>query len=186
MSLEDKFMPSDGSIINEFDNFMIRQMAKAGNFYQNATGDTYKSLAHSMLNASQKAAWCNMIANPLVGYVIADSIAGFKRHLKFETPIEEEIRYESRGQSKKTGKYIRTGRIGVGCIFLSTLLLDSEPTYFDTLYRAGIVGGVISYYTANLAHYLSKADLPKPKEKEAEEPLPVLVPLIDRMHPALG
>ncbi len=171
MSLEDKFFPEDGTLVTKIDNFLIKSAGKIGEAYQHVTGRSgSEQVKHSYL-LSGVGSVLTLKYNLFLGiYGNFVSFSGFLVPPKKESPIEEEIRYETQGKLRDSGKVNRL------------LNLITIPVLFGTGYLINKVGAETSSYALQnignaimiqslawipnvYAKYLSKANLPKPPKK---------------------
>jgi hypothetical protein len=166
MSLEDKFMPSDGSFINEFDNFMIRKAAKVADFYQEKTGKSYKDLTRNLHNAGT----CTAVVSAATLQLTAISALGAcyicRRGCTFESSLQEQVDSLNIDFNKHEARYYRLALSSV-----SALVLAGGAISFmiqGTIMNPGVMGHLGAGSALALsaaADYLSKSDIPDVKEK---------------------
>ena len=166
MGLEDKFYPDDGTAINKFDNLVIYGAATFGEAYQNLTGNFCKDLTTSLYGTANKISKVSMVPGLILGYIASEVCGSAADDAKFETPLEEELRYEARGMPKHFGRYRRLIPPVIGT-FLGILGI-SEIDNGGAIYRVialGTTGAGASLLTLSFAEYLSKTNLPNPPKR---------------------
>ena len=172
MSLEDTFYPDDGTLINKFDNTIIRTAGKAGEAYQNLTGRHYKSLVKgSFHSAAAGFAVSFMCLNPMAPFGIMYALDDAKRPM-LESPLEEETRMETTMHSRTYGKRRRAAIIGTSAILIAIGLAAPEiaenlspqhwdyPNNYRNLVTIGALGNLfagLSLLPYAFGHYLSKS-----------------------------
>jgi len=172
MALDDRFFPEDASLITKFDNFMIKQAGKVGQVYQERTGKSYEDLTKIFYKYGVGSSLASTLTGNILGPPIAYIINHASRNKVFETSIEEEIRLESKGFSRKYDKFCRfmflLGSLG---IFSKGILemAGSEGEFSNQLLSLRDLMIGVSLLNYSLAEYLSKSNLPKPPKKEAKE-----------------
>jgi len=174
MSLEDKFYPEDGSLLTSFDNSMIKLCGKVGQCYQELTGKSYKNLV--------KASYLTAIAGfglSVTGAHVASLIMlplcylGLRKP-EYESPLEEEIRYESKGGHRKLGKGVRLlYLVGTAVVLYLNFGFESssheESTAFVEYFILTSKLLSLSLIPYAFAEYLTKSDIPKPPKKTVIE-----------------
>lgn len=193
MSLDDKFFPDDGSLINKFDNFFIKQASIIGEVYQNWTGNSYKDLTKSCYKSARNVAVLSCLSNPLLGLYSAKIHHSNYKNPKYITPLEEEEENLAAGCFKHLSRFTRiTGIISSSLLLgVGSYILDNAESPLDFYGSIGIIATGMSFYPAILADYLSRSNLPKPPKKTTpnkikekvssltENPLPESTPRIN-------
>ena len=169
MSLDDKFMPEDGTLITKFDNFMIRQARKIGNLYQEQTGRSYKELTKKCYEQAMYSGILALSCTHPVGLIT--SILGHhkKERLSFRTPLEEEIDFQS---WQKFQKYTRASWTCLSYLnaerFVSSLRYNDQ-TLLENINTCGWLISTASLGLITLANYLEVSNLPEPPKKKAKK-----------------
>jgi len=178
MSLDDKFNPNDGSLIDRIDNAMIGFHKKLGNFWQNKTHKSVDGLKRGLYGSSAITLIAHSIVGPnyimLIPALSNGMAAVTSRENCPKTSLDSEIQSEAIGLPKKFFKYTHAILYGLGAI--STLTRATEiiagaisgdyGLIKEGLDNIGYGIGVLSWITAN---YLHQTDFnpppPKPKKK---------------------
>lgn len=177
MSLDDKFNPNDGSLIDRVDNVMIGFNKRIGNIWQNKTHKSVDSLKKGLYGTSAitLAMHCAMSSSyimmlPSLGNATLAVIGGGACP---KTSLESEIQFEAIGLPAKSGKYMNIILYGLGAI--STLATTTQMVVGaisgnQDLMISGLEGisyglGVLSWATANYLHQ-TNFDSPPSKRKK--------------------
>ena len=196
MSLEDKFYPEDGTLLTKIDTSLIKVAGKLGETYQNITGNSYKTLVKKIYSISSKMYFINSYIFPISTKTQSKIAKEKSKSPKFESALEEEIRYETMGLDKNIGKKIRLASVA---IINAADLFSAESAYigFNTdnvststlAILLGISG--ISRACAETfyfsAEYMSKANIPEPPKKtiyaRAKDKLKLMIPKFPELAP---
>jgi hypothetical protein len=175
MSLDDKFYPDDGTLLNKFDNYLVRSAGKVGEAYQHMTGKSYKDLVQLSYRAGTIIALPGIAALSVFAALppIAEKILTLPTAYTYESVLEEELRLEASGMGRKLGKIARTILPTVaGLSFFvgySTIKVGiSQPKNdisFVELNGAGYFLAGIGMLPTSFGLYLSRAHLPDPPKK---------------------
>jgi hypothetical protein len=167
MSLDDKFFPDDGSLINRFDNFCIEQASKVGDFYQEWTGNSYKDLTKSCYKAARDIAVISSLTNPVLGLHAAYIHHIISKNPRYETPLEEEEKHMALGNPKHSGRFGRTIGLALSAIVIysGSCILQASESQIESYMSLGLITTGISFIPAAFSDYLSKSNLPKPPKR---------------------
>lgn len=198
MSLEDKFQPDDGSFLTCFDNTMIHLAGKIGTVYQNVTGRSYKELVKQSYKVASIGIYASVCGFHVEGIPFALLADEYSKRPDFSTPLEEQLKQESKGQNSSACKLLRMtlllgSPIASIAYFFNLNQVDESSSQEKIYYGMGILltASLIPY---SFASYLSKADIPSPpgegkfqKIKEKYEyfinqPLGLPLPNVQRMR----
>lgn len=171
MSLEDKFFPNDGSLINRFDNFCIEQASKFGEIYQNWTGNSYKDLTKSCYKSARNIAILSCLTNPIIGVSVAKIHHSEYENPKYDTSLEEEEKHIAVGNLKHSSRFGRINDIFVSSLLtgIGAYILQIGESPLDFYGSLGIMATGMSFYPAVFANYLSKSNPPEPPKKTVPE-----------------
>lgn len=173
MSLEDKFYPEDGSVLTRFDNFMIKSAGKVGEAYQHFTGRSYKDLVKTCYKVSTAGFAVAIAGLQFFSFPYAIGSYSEFRHPKYESPLEEEIRMEAKGEPRKAWKFVRAINLALVPLFSAVVPLGGmtfpfsdeyieENPAFSAYVKIGAATQAIAFVSYNFAEYLSKSYVPKP------------------------
>lgn len=190
MDLEDRFYPDDGTLINKYDNFMIRRAGNIGSIFQECTGESYKEQVKISFGVATMGMACSTLMGCLPSFLyMGPTLDGYLR-TKMQTPLEEEIDNEMRGFLRKGQKYAR-----VAITLLSPSMIipayfkfsNQEDFSFISSFYIGFATTGVSMIPWLFGSYLSLAQMPKTPKKTIFErakdylleafPSPVQVPI---------
>jgi hypothetical protein len=171
MPLDDQLYPEDGSLLTCLDNLLIKSAGKVGERYQQATGNSYKTLVQESYELAARLGLCSMVFIPFYQQYMERL-----QNTRYESPIVEEERYAALGQDRKTGKYRRFVNSMVSIGLFQGFMMMSMLSYLagrEIVMAGAAVSSLsgVSFLISTFADYLSKAELPPPQVHFAREPV---------------
>ncbi len=180
MSLEDKFNPNDGSIIDRVDSTFVSIGKKVGEYWQEKTGLSSDTLERSLYTASaaillQYGFSKKELFTSMVGFYNAwDAVFNLRK-----TPLEEEIQNEMTYRPRKYNKYTRFVMFGISIAWVGSGIKqlinfeqNNNPLFQQSLEYLTIGVGI---FLGVAADYISKSQLPPPVRKRKEVDVPNLI-----------
>lgn len=180
MTLEDKFYPDDGTLLNKFDNFMIKSAGKVGEAYQHVTGNSYKDLVRKSYKASLVLSGTALTTTNIQAIWDIGHLWRSMNNPDCTTPLEEEIQSERYGGNKKQGRINRAFSTAATSFFIGMSYMvmkyfvpnyTEEESFKKYIWAPGLLTYTASSAISTFAEYLSKSILPKPPKKKVSEKL---------------
>lgn len=182
MSLEDRFSPNDGSLIDKIDNCFLELNKKIAKKWQDKTYRSKDDLA-TVLYFCSSVGWVGNIINnlnitrvtlilPLVSNLLRSSIESSR----IKSNLDEQINIELLDIPRKTMKYLNTFMYCAGTHSLVSGIGTAIVSFIynnDELYKFSINDltfglGFLSWASAN---YISKSDIGEPPKKPKKKPI---------------
>jgi len=170
MSLDDKFYPEDRDYLTRFDNAMIKVAGKVGEAYQHVTGKSYDDLIKKSYLSATAVSGTALIC-PVVLPITLQNLDLYRNPPKKQSPLEEEIISEAKGEDRRVSKVLRMALSTFGLVLMgaSAVEVNNIDNFMEfSLYSSAFLTG-FSMLPTSFGLYLSKADIPKPPEKRVHE-----------------
>lgn len=186
MSLDDKFNPNDGSLIDSIDSALLKFNRKIAKTFQDTTGKNKSDLERTLYVASSStfvsAMYCEpkfMLTIPLAILQLLKAADQSQRPKSFK---HQELECEIVGMPSKMQKYTRlvcygigAGNLIAGICELTAAVTTGDPSWYFS------AGRELSFGMANLAwttaDYMSASDIGEPPKKK-----PVMERIKDTMN----
>lgn len=190
MSLEDRFNPNDGGIIDTIDNSMVKYHKKLGDFWQNKTHMSSNTLKRILYGVAAISAFSTL--DPITVCAagvsnVTDAITGGGFGPKPKSGLDLEIQAEANGLPHKFFKLINLGLYGWAFYDLAMGLMGNPDSNMEKYQYTFLFS---SWAAANYLHRASfEPPPPRPKRKPirerindyigglAPQPIPVPVPM---------
>lgn len=178
MSLDDRFNPNDGSLIDKIDGALLKVHKNIGEVWQNKTYESKNELARILHGCSSGAyaADAAMGNNIVIILSLAEGAKfalGFSKH---STGLEQEIKSEALGLPKKAGKFFDVALYGSGVLAtiggVSSLIYGVITRDGEALaYGTGLLTNGLGLVFWKTGDYLEKIDAGEPPKKPKKKPV---------------
>lgn len=177
MSLDDRFNPNDGSLIDEIDGALLKIHKNIGGVWQNKTYKSKNEFARLLHGGSSGAFAADAAMGDYSAIILSLGVGakslGFFKH---STGLEQEIAFEALGLPKKTSKFIDVTFYGLGVLAIisgaSSLIYGAVTRDGEALaYGTGLLSNGLGLVFWKTGDYLEKIDAGEPPKKPKKEPV---------------
>ena len=182
MSLDDKFNPNDGTVIDELDSIVHRFHKKITDVWQNKTDFNKSHLETLLYSASALSLGVFMFDRaqiypwPIEAFTV---IRMFNKKFRPQGRLQEGQIMEAYGLPNKTMKYFELILYGTGILITNTgvgmlggsMVKGYKKLYKDLTHMTMLGIGFVLFVSANYVSRVNTETPPKPKKIYALEPL---------------